>query len=57
MIIAALIWAGVILASYFALTLNMKFATIPFEKLEEVLVSMRLRLRQSLVLENLLWNL
>ena len=31
-IIAALIWAGVILASYFALTLNMKFATIPFEK-------------------------
>ncbi len=37
-IIAALIWAGVIIASYFALTLNMKFATIPFEKLEEVLV-------------------
>ena len=37
-IIAVLIWAGVILASYFALTLNMKFATIPFEKLEGILV-------------------
>ena len=37
-IIAVLIWAGVILASYFALTLNMKFATIPFEKLESILV-------------------
>ncbi len=42
-IIAALIWAGVILASYFALTLNMKFATIPFEKLEEVLVDINNR--------------
>ncbi|MDE6361489.1 MAG: PAS domain-containing sensor histidine kinase [Clostridia bacterium] len=37
-VIAVLIWAGVILASYFALTLNMKFATIPFEKLEGILV-------------------
>ena len=37
-IIAVLIWAGVILASYFALTVNMKFATIPFEKLEGILV-------------------
>lgn len=37
-VIAVLIWAGVILASYFALTLNMKFATIPFEKLESILV-------------------
>lgn len=36
--IAVLIWAGVILASYIALTLNMKFATIPFEKLESMLV-------------------
>ncbi len=36
--IAVLIWAGVILLSYFALTLNMKFATIPFEKLEGILV-------------------
>lgn len=35
---AVLIWAGVILVSYFALTLNMKFATIPFEKLEGILV-------------------
>jgi len=33
-----IIWVGVILASYFALTLNMKFATIPFEKIEEILV-------------------
>ncbi len=37
-VIAVLIWAGVILASYFALTINMKFATIPFEKLEGILV-------------------
>ncbi|MDE7070684.1 MAG: PAS domain-containing sensor histidine kinase [Clostridia bacterium] len=36
--IAILIWAGVILLSYFALTINMKFATIPFEKLEGILV-------------------
>ncbi len=36
--IAVLIWAGVILLSYFALTINMKFATIPFEKLEGILV-------------------
>lgn len=42
-VIAALIWAGVILASYFALTLNMKFATIPFEKIEEVLVDINNR--------------
>ena len=37
-IISILIWAGVILVSYFALTLNMKFATVPFEKLEGILV-------------------
>lgn len=36
--ISVLIWAGVILLSYFALTINMKFATIPFEKLEGILV-------------------
>lgn len=36
--LAVIIWVGVILASYFALTLNMKFATIPFEKIEEILV-------------------
>lgn len=36
--LAAIIWAGVIFVSYLALTFNVKFATIPFEKIEEILV-------------------
>lgn len=36
--LAAVIWAGVIFVSYLALTFNVKFATIPFEKIEEMLV-------------------
>ena len=32
------IWIGVIFASYIALTFNIKFATIPFEKIERILV-------------------
>ncbi len=36
--LAAVIWAGVIFVSYLALTINVRFATIPFEKIEEILV-------------------
>ena len=36
--LAIVIWAGVIFASYVALTFNMKFATKPFEKIERMLV-------------------
>lgn len=36
--LAAVIWVGVIIASYIALTFNVKFATIPFEKIEKILV-------------------
>ncbi len=36
--LAAVIWAGVIFVSYLALNFNVKFATIPFEKIEEILV-------------------
>ncbi len=36
--LAAVIWAGVIFVSYLALTINVKFASIPFEKIEEILV-------------------
>lgn len=35
---AVAIWAGVIFASYVALTFNMKFTTKPFEKIERMLV-------------------
>ncbi|MDE5616706.1 MAG: PAS domain-containing protein, partial [Clostridia bacterium] len=36
--LAVVIWIGVIFASYIALTFNIKFATIPFEKIERILV-------------------
>lgn len=37
-VLAVVIWIGVIFASYIALTFNIKFATIPFEKIERILV-------------------
>ncbi|MDE7078833.1 MAG: HAMP domain-containing histidine kinase [Clostridia bacterium] len=37
-VLAIVIWVGVIFASYIALTFNIKFATIPFEKIERILV-------------------
>lgn len=36
--LAVVIWVGVIFASYIALTFNIKFATMPFEKIERILV-------------------
>lgn len=36
--LAGIIWVGVIFVSYIALNANVKFATIPFEKIEEILI-------------------